>query len=226
MRTLVFVLSLFGLLQASAVPGRAAQTQICDAAAQYAAQETGVPLSILRAVTLAETGHTSGADRRFAAWPWAIQSGNRGDWFADQHAALAHVQNLMAQGTRNIDIGCFQLNLHWHGEAFQSLEEMISPQQNAIYAARFLQDLYQESGDWRIAVGRYHSRDDARAQAYVARLKTLFNTHLAAAPIDARVAAGETRARPQVPQRFGLQMARGPLIGMRTARGPLIGADR
>jgi hypothetical protein len=129
MRTPLFFLLVLALLQGLPARSTAAPAMLCDAAAQYAASKTGVPLSILRAVTLAETGRTSGADRQFAAWPWAIQSGNRGDWFSDADAALSHVKGLMAQGISNIDIGCFQLNLRWHGEAFGSLQDMISPQQ-------------------------------------------------------------------------------------------------
>jgi len=226
MRTPLFFLLVLALLQGLPARSTAAPAMLCDAAAQYAASKTGVPLSILRAVTLAETGRTSGADRQFAAWPWAIQSGNRGDWFSDADAALSHVKGLMAQGISNLDIGCFQLNLRWHGEAFGSLQDMISPQQNALYAAQFLQALYAETGDWRSAVGRYHSRDGMRAQAYVSRLETIFNTHVAAAPPQV---APQTYAiaEPErsLPRRFGLTTTRGPLIARDHKARPLIGGN-
>lgn len=222
MRTPLLVLLFCTLLLALPLRGSASPAQLCETAAQYAAERTGVPLSILRAVTLAETGRAFAENQRYAAWPWAIQSGNRGNWFLDSDAALTHVKGLMAQGVRNIDIGCFQLNLRWHGQAFENLEEMISPQENAIYAARFLQKLFHETGDWRSAVGRYHSRDTIRAQAYVARLEMLFKTHLAAVS-PAMPSQNGMRLQPeQQPRRFGLAFARGPIVDQGSANGPII----
>ncbi|QCO55693.1 lytic transglycosylase domain-containing protein [Pseudorhodobacter turbinis] len=200
--------------------GVASPSMLCESAAQYAATETGVPLSILRAVTLAETGRTNQQEDRFAAWPWAVQSGNKGNWFADAPSAISYVNGLMAQGTRNIDVGCFQLNFRWHGQAFPNIETMFSPRDNALYAAQFLQRLYAETGDWRQAVGHYHSRSEPRAQAYVSRLKTLYEAHLAAAP---PVRQPQVRKVAPVPSRYGLVGARGPLINLRRKGRPMIG---
>jgi hypothetical protein len=194
---------------------------VCDQAARDAAARTGVPLSILRAVSLAETGHTEPQSRQFSSWPWAIQSQNQGNWFADPQTALSYVRELLGQGVRNIDIGCFQLNYHWHGHGFQSLEDMILPQNNALYAAQFLQDLYTETGDWRVAVGQYHSRDDARAEVYLQRLEKVYASHggAVAAPVEARA----ERPERSLPTRFSLVAAPGPIISARTSARPLIG---
>jgi hypothetical protein len=98
---------------------------------------------------------------------------------------------------------------------------MIQPKNNALYAANFLQRLYQQTGDWRLAVGQYHSRDATRAEAYLQRLEKLFNTHLAqSAPM---AVANQNAQEPEVKhQRFGLNMARGPLL-RRSSNMPLIG---
>ncbi|WP_198144908.1 transglycosylase SLT domain-containing protein [Pseudorhodobacter aquimaris] len=149
-----------------------------------------------------------------------MQSGNKGDWFADAPSAISYVNGLIEQGTRNIDVGCFQLNLHWHGKAFPNIETMFSPRENALYAAQFLQRLYTETGDWRQAVGHYHSRKAPRAQAYVSRLETLFETHLAASQPARHPPA--RKANP-VPSRYGLVGARGPLINMGRTSRPVIG---
>lgn len=204
---------------ASASPSR-----LCDDAARIASEQTGVPLSILRAITLAETGHTSAGTAGFVAWPWAVQADMRGHWFPDQQSAIAYANTLVGQGKSNIDIGCFQLNMHWHATAFQSVDDMFSPENNALYAATFLERLYQQTGDWRAAVGRYHSRDASRAESYVQRLETLFEQHLARPATAAP--APQAQAKPAaVSQRFGLVLARGPLIQAARNARPLIGGS-
>lgn len=164
-------------------PAAADPALACRAAAAQAATETGVPLPILTAVMLAETGRApSGGGGALSPWPWAVQAEGRGHWFATRDAALDHVRSLVAAGQHNIDIGCFQINLRWHGEAFPSLEAMFDPPANARHAARFLAALARETGDWRRAAGAYHSRDPARAEAYTLRLERIHMTQGAAPP--------------------------------------------
>jgi hypothetical protein len=176
-----------------------------------ASRQTGVPLSILRAVALAETGHTETDSQAFSSWPWAVQSQNRGNWFDTKETAISYVQTLLGAGTRNVDIGCFQLNFHWHGANFNSLEEMINPTNNALYAAQYLDHLFQQTNDWRTAVGRYHSKDSARANAYVQRLEKIYATHLASASNGTSQPA-RPDDQPAIAPRFGLTKARGAII--------------
>lgn len=227
-RTILTIAHVWAGTQAIASPAA-----LCEEAAQFAAQQTGVPLSILRAVTLAETGHTQANGAGFDAWPWAVMADLKGHWFPDQNAAITFAEEQVAQGKSNVDIGCFQLNVRWHATAFQDMADMFSPQNNALYAANFLQNLYAETGDWRAAVGRYHSRNDARAEAYVRRLETIFDTHLGdtSTAFDApeRVAyapRAQKRAQtrtPQVYERFGLVSARGSLLQTPSRVSPLVG---
>lgn len=183
---------------------------LCEQAARVAAHESGVPLALLRAVMTAESGRGSPA----SPWPWTIQSGGRGHWLPDRAAARALAADLVAGGQDNVDLGCFQINLRWHGARFRDLDAMLDPLANARYAAAYLTALHVESGDWREAAGAYHSRDPARAESYVVRLVA---AHAGAAPPD--LAAPP----PASPRRraFALAGARGPLLA--ASRGPLIG---
>jgi len=225
-RTLLALLWCLWAGQATAQPA-----VLCDEAAKFAARKTGVPLSVLQAVTLAETGHTRPDASGFFAWPWAVMADMKGQWFPDQASAISFAKGLIEQGKSNIDIGCFQLNIRWHANAFPNLEAMFFPQNNALYAATFLQDLYQETGDWRAAVGRYHSRDATRAEAYVRRLEGIFDENLAYAAPDSNApdAGYATVQNPEptriatVYEKFGLVSARGPLLQTPTQIRPLIG---
>ena len=71
--------------------------------------------------------------------------------------AVQQVQALQSKGIRNIDIGCFQINLQQHPNAFADLDQAFDPTANAQYAARFLSSLHGRFENWRDAVAAYHS---------------------------------------------------------------------
>lgn len=160
---------LLGLATGGLTSARAmAATDVCDRAALRAAAETTVPAPVLLAIARVEAGRK--VDGRFTPWPWTTNEGGEGRFFPSAEAALDHVRAAVAAGGQNIDLGCFQINLRWHGDQFASLDAMIDPEANARYAARFLEQLYAEFGNWDGAVGAYHSRQDAAASAYVTKV--------------------------------------------------------
>lgn len=146
---------------------------VCEAAARRASNVTGVPLKVLLAVSLTESGRKTGAT--FGAWPWTLNIAGQGAFFDTRADALARAQKTLADGERSFDLGCFQINYRWHGEAFSALADMLDPDLNAQYAARFLRDLFAESGDWSVAVGHYHSR----TPQYANRYRKVFHRHFA-----------------------------------------------
>lgn len=145
-------------------PGTADPSTICDSAATDASDVTGVPLSVLRAISLTETGRK--ANGGFRPWPWTVNMEGKGYWFDTRDEALAFVYKEYKRGARSFDIGCFQINFKWHGDAFTSIEQMFEPRPNGVYAARFLASLYAESGSWSAAAGAYHSRNPQFAESY------------------------------------------------------------
>ncbi len=144
---------------------------ICERAARIGAQRTGVPLSVLRTISLAETGRKSGG--AFRPWPWTVNMEGRGVWFDTRQEALDFVRQNFRRGARSFDVGCFQLNYRWHGQAFGSVEQMFDPAAGAIYAANFLKQLFAEKGNWVDAAGAYHSRTPEFANRYKARFARL-----------------------------------------------------
>lgn len=136
-----------------------------------AARSFGIPESIMRGLTLTETGRTIQGSLR--PWPWAINQAGSGQWFSTPEEMLDRAGQLIQQGETNFDIGCFQLNYRWHAEQFASLEDMVDPGQNAQYAARYLYEKYDEKGSWEGAVAAYHSSTPAYANRYLARFMTI-----------------------------------------------------
>ncbi len=157
--------------QVAAAPEHVATAAICDAAALRASRETGVPIDVMRAISLTETGRNG--DSGFLPWPWTVNMEGVGKWFDDLQTAQKYVDQNFERGARSFDIGCFQINYRWHGQAFSSIEEMFEPDANAQYAAEFLQRLYNELGDWTKAAGAYHSRTPKYANRYKARFNRI-----------------------------------------------------
>jgi hypothetical protein len=152
--------------------------RLCEEAAAKASAESGVPVSVLRAIALTETGRTKhGA---FRPWPWTVNMEGRGVWFDSYEEARDYVARHHARGARSYDVGCFQINYRWHGQHFASIEKMFDPDANAAYAARFLSELHAELGDWSRAAGAYHSRTPSFAGRYRERFDRIRARLLAA----------------------------------------------
>ena len=165
---LLLLLILAGLPALARDPGQAA---ICDGAAIRAATEANIPRKVMLAVTRLETGQRINGELR--PWPWAVNMEGEGRYFDSEDALRKFVFGRFKEGRRNFDVGCFQINYRWHGGQFASLDEMVDPEANARYAARFLQKLYKETGDWTAAVGAYHSRTPAYAKRYTRKYQTI-----------------------------------------------------
>ena len=128
----------------------------CDAPARAAERELGIPADLLAAIGRVETGRRE-AGGRLAPWPWSVNAAGQGYTLASAAEAVALVGSLRARGVRSIDVGCFQVNLLYHPEAFASLADAFDPAANAGAAGRFLRELHGGSSGWEDAVARYHS---------------------------------------------------------------------
>ena len=75
-------------------------------------------------------------------------------------------------GMKLIDLGCMQINHHYHGDQFASPAEMLDPHRNVDYAARFLANLKRSHKSWSMAVARYHAgpNNDPAQKRYVCRV--------------------------------------------------------
>ncbi len=147
---------------------------LCIEATRNAERRHHLAPHLLGAISLAETGRWSQAHRASFAWPWTVMAEGRGRYLPSKAAAIAEVITLQARGVRNIDVGCMQVNLHYHADAFDDLNQAFDPETNANYAAAFLRDLKDEVGTWKDAVAYYHSRDDQRGDAYQGRVYDLW----------------------------------------------------
>jgi len=117
-----------------------------------------LPKRLLNAISLTETGRWHAEKREIIAWPWTVYSEGRGRYLPSKRAAIAEVLKLKAKGVKNIDVGCMQVNLYWHPEAFSSLEDAFDPAINTDYAGKLLKKLQKSSRSWNVAIAYYHSQ--------------------------------------------------------------------
>lgn len=153
-----------------AMPDATSTGALCVDAVRAAEQRYHLPRGLLFAISLVESGRPDTATHLLEPWPWTVQAEDQGLYFDSKSQAVEWVRDAMARGVSSIDTGCLQVNLMFHPRAFETLDAAFDPGRNADYAARFLLRLHATAGNWRQAVGFYHSQTIALATPYVARV--------------------------------------------------------
>jgi hypothetical protein len=151
-----------------AMPAAAQDGALCHAAIGAAEAGTRIPDAFLNAIGRVESGRPSGAG--LTPWPWTINAAGTGHFYASKAEAVAAAKAFQAAGIASIDVGCLQVNLFCHPDAFASLDEAFDPTANAAYAARLLQRLFAQQGSWPRAAAAYHSQTPALGQDYQAKV--------------------------------------------------------
>jgi soluble lytic murein transglycosylase-like protein len=139
----------------------ACEREILAAAAKY-----DIPAGILYSVGLTETG------RKGSLQPYAMNIEGKAFFGRDRQDALQAFEKARASGAKLIDLGCMQINHHFHRDQFASTAEMFDPRKNVEYAAAFLSRLHARHETWTMAVARYHAgpNNDPAQKRYVCRV--------------------------------------------------------
>lgn len=146
------------LAQAPNIPQLNCQTHI----AEYEKKHQ-IPPGLLHAISKVESGRKDRTGR-IVSWPWTVNAEGESFFFATKHEAVAAVKKMQLQGIKSIDVGCMQVNLHYHPKAFQSIELAFDPLTNVAYAAQFLKSLKTTHASWHKAIAYYHS---AKAEHHI-----------------------------------------------------------
>jgi hypothetical protein len=144
----------------------AAGPDLCANAVTAQERHHRIPNRLLTAISLVESGRWDTETGKGAAWPWTVTAQGKGRFFPTKAAAIAAVRSLQARGITSIDVGCMQVNLYYHPDAFASLSAAFDPAQNAAYAAKFLTELKHDQGSWQKAVQHYHSSTSEKRIPY------------------------------------------------------------
>lgn len=171
-------------------PPTANPAQDCRAAIALAERAAGIPAQLMAAIARVESGRHDPATGRTSPWPWTINAEGEPGVFPTKPAAMAAVRAKQSAGVQSIDVGCMQVNLLHHPHAFASLDQAFDPAANAAYAARFLSQLFAQTGDWTAATARYHSATPERGAAYQRKVAAVWPQEIAAASATPAPTAG------------------------------------
>ncbi|WP_112664555.1 transglycosylase SLT domain-containing protein [Microvirga flavescens] len=143
-----------------------ASANSCEREMVRAAAKYGVPLGMLYSVGLTETG------KRGSLQPYAMNIEGKPYFAANASEAMKQFEGASRNGAKLIDLGCMQINHHYHRDKFASLASMLNPRDNVDYAAQFLKQLRVREGSWTMAVARYHAgpNNNPAQKQYVCRV--------------------------------------------------------
>lgn len=168
------LLAMAGGTARATVPNLPTQA-LCAAETAKAERTYSIPSQLLDAISLVESGKYDPESRAVLAWPWTVMAEGEGRYYPTKAEAVAEVRKLKARGVKNIDVGCMQVNLMYHGDQFSSLEEAFEPATNVGYAARFLRGLYGSTNHWPTAASYYHSQTPSLAANYREKLMKVWS---------------------------------------------------
>ena len=168
----------------------------CEYLAKDAERRHGLPENILLSISRVESGFRK-VDGVTRAWPWTLNAGGDSAYFKTKEAALDHLKEKTKTGTTNIDIGCMQLNYRWHKKFFNNLDDMMSPEKNVDYSARFLKKLHKRHGSWEKAVKYYHSSKSKFNVKYYKKVKAVWRRENNESSLEPKVVTAlfETEAK-------------------------------
>jgi hypothetical protein len=157
---------LAGLRPADAEPAASCAEAIAAAQSAFA-----LPPGLLDAIARVESGRAD-ATGRVVPWPWTLDVEGQGSFYETKTQARDRLVSLRGQGVRSIDVGCLQVNLMHHPDAFASMDEALEPMANAHYAARYLTELRAQLGNWPAAIAAYHSSTPALGLPYQMKVQS------------------------------------------------------
>ncbi|MBO6917754.1 MAG: transglycosylase SLT domain-containing protein [Rhizobiaceae bacterium] len=141
-------------------------SETCEEHIIQAAQKYNIPVGILYSVGLTETGKNG------TLHPFALNIAGKAVYARSNAHAIELFHNAKQRNVKLIDLGCMQINHHYHHSEFSSLSAMLNPKTNVNYAAKFLARLKRRHKNWTMAVARYHAgpNNNPAHKRYVCRV--------------------------------------------------------
>ncbi len=143
-----------------------AGAQACTKHFPKAERYHNIPTHWLAAIAGQESGRYHKGLGLMLPWPWTINVKGKGYYFDTKQEALAKIREYHAKGIKSIDVGCMQVNMHYHGHAFEDIKQALEPRYNVAYAARFLRSNFDGMRSWKKATAAYHSKTPSKGSKY------------------------------------------------------------
>ena len=129
-----------------------------------------VPVDIWFALLQQESCIQLETQNRCLPWPWTLNIDRKPYRLKSREQALGLLNRAVANELP-VAIGIGQIYWPAHYDQFDSPELLLNIEANLSYSARWLRKQYDVSGDWWVAVGRYHAPNDpVAAEGYRKRV--------------------------------------------------------
>lgn len=161
---LFFIIALS--LKAHAADKEITESFKCSRLFSYFERKYRIPLDTLHSISLQETSKIHSRHKIRIVWPWTVNVEGQGYFFDSKKDAVLFVKKQLLAGKTSIDVGCMQINLKHHPNAFKSIEHAFDPVRNVAYGAEFLKSKYDQLGHWLQAIAHYHSATDELGSKY------------------------------------------------------------
>ncbi|WP_375326665.1 transglycosylase SLT domain-containing protein [Candidatus Tisiphia endosymbiont of Nemotelus uliginosus] len=156
-----------------------AESHKCSRLFSYFEAKHTIPRNTLHSIALKESGKKHSIHNIVIVWPWTVNVAGQGYHFNTKREAILFVKKQIIRGKENINVGCMQINLKHHLDAFNSLSQAFEPKYNIAYSAKFLKAKYDQLGNWHKAIAHYHSSTHERGARYKQDvIKIANNMHL------------------------------------------------
>jgi tetratricopeptide (TPR) repeat protein len=139
--------------QSQSGPGAGA----CNKPIEQAEKDFNLPKGLLYAIATVESSFRDPVTGVRAPWPWTINAAGAGHYYPTAEEAKRAVVLELVRDVDSVDVGCMQVNLRAHPNAFSSLDMAFDPTTNVIYAAQLLQRNFFDTKSWSEAIRRYHA---------------------------------------------------------------------
>lgn len=142
----------------------------CERATVATEMAQRLPRAVLFSVAMVESGRFNPQTKKTRPWPWTINAEGQSFYFKSKSEAVKAARHLIKRGVRSFDVGCMQINMRYHPDAFSDLNAAFDPITNVAYGAEFLKQLHGRTNSWPEAIAAYHSQTKTRNGPYFARV--------------------------------------------------------
>ena len=143
-----------------------AESLKCSKFFSHFEKKFNIPSNTLHSIALKESGKKHKTRKITIVWPWTVNVEGKGYHFNTKKEAVNFVRKQIIRGRESIDVGCMQINLRHHLQAFNSLDQAFEPDYNVRYGAEFLRSKYDQLKSWHKAIAHYHSATHSLGSKY------------------------------------------------------------
>ena len=145
----------------------AIESKVCQNLAEKFSREFKIPNKLLSSISIVESGTIK--ENKLVSWPWTLNVDGEAKYFNTKDETINFLESNLKK-FKNIDVGCMQISTKYHLQKFNNISELINPENNVKYAAKYLRKLFHTHKTWNEAISRYHSSNPSRKKSYLSKV--------------------------------------------------------